>query len=459
MKKITVFYISCLLGLVCSCSDFLALSPDVKIATPETYADLRALLSDEFTINRFALGQLEMGVDDYFVPYSNWVALNAFDQDMYLWKPHYLYLKDGLNNFWTSPYRPIAVANIVLETLVRNKLEETQQGQQLKGEALFIRSFQTFQLNLVFSPTYHSATATTDLAPPLRLSSSIDLLSRRGTVAESYAQIIADLKEAEALLSNRSEQLTRASKFSVQALLARVYLAMGDYPQALYYADAVLTAYPHLLDFNELTTIDKVDPFPVMENPEVLYYATSFAGNRLIYSSTANVDTTLYKSFSSDDLRKTAFFSQRADGYQLFKGFYSGTEVSMFVGMATNELYLIKAECLMRLDKLQEGMDVLNQLLVKRWKSGTFTPFLISDKSSTLKLLYIERRKELIRRGLRWMDLKRLNREPEFAKTLVRKMRIDGKEEIYELPPNDLRYVHLIPEDVIQYTGIPQNPR
>ncbi|MGI8583213.1 MAG: RagB/SusD family nutrient uptake outer membrane protein, partial [Chitinophagaceae bacterium] len=64
-------------------------------------------------------------------------------------------------------------------------------------------------------------------------------------------------------------------------------------------------------------------------------------------------------------------------------------------------------------------------------------------------------RKELVFRGQRWFDLRRLNKDPRFAKTLTRKL--NGK--ITELPANDPRYTEYIPLDVIGFTGMQQNMR
>ena len=96
----------------------------------------------------------------------------------------------------------------------------------------------------------------------------------------------------------------------------------------------------------------------------------------------------------------------------------------------------------------------LNELLVKRWKAGTFIPFSASTKEEALQIIKEERRKELLFRGLRLADIKRYNRDGD-AITLTRT--IGG--EAYSLPPNDLRYAIAIPEDIIKQTGMPQNPR
>jgi AAA+ ATPase superfamily predicted ATPase len=96
----------------------------------------------------------------------------------------------------------------------------------------------------------------------------------------------------------------------------------------------------------------------------------------------------------------------------------------------------------------------LNHLLVRRWKTGTFVPFTAATAEEALDLILLERRKELVFRGVRWMDLKRLNKEGRNIE-LVRNL--DGQ--IYRLAPNDLRYAMAIPKDIIQMTGIAQNPR
>lgn len=65
-----------------------------------------------------------------------------------------------------------------------------------------------------------------------------------------------------------------------------------------------------------------------------------------------------------------------------------------------------------------------------------------------------ERRKELILRGVRWGDIKRLNViEPTIALT-----RTVGNE-MYQILPNSPRYALPIPNDEIVMSGIEQNER
>ena len=78
-----------------------------------------------------------------------------------------------------------------------------------------------------------------------------------------------------------------------------------------------------------------------------------------------------------------------------------------------------------------------------------------SGTDDALKKILTERRKELLLRGIRWTDLRRLNYDSQFATTLTRVVNT----QIITLMPNDNRYVYPIPNDEILYSGVTQNPR
>jgi hypothetical protein len=75
-----------------------------------------------------------------------------------------------------------------------------------------------------------------------------------------------------------------------------------------------------------------------------------------------------------------------------------------------------------------------------------------ADRADALKKIRTERRKELLMRGMRWIDLKRYNREGE---NLVISRNIGGK--LVSLAPNAGYYALPIPVDIIEQTGIAQN--
>ncbi|MCH5599507.1 RagB/SusD family nutrient uptake outer membrane protein [Niabella ginsengisoli] len=127
-----------------------------------------------------------------------------------------------------------------------------------------------------------------------------------------------------------------------------------------------------------------------------------------------------------------------------------------FNGFATDELFLIKAECLTRLERPDEAMQVLNQLLVKRFDKSSFTPIVVPDGKSALDIILEERRKELCLRGMwRWIDTRRYNAYDD--KKIIPQRLIDGQ--IYSLEPGSLHYAFLIPQAVVDQGSVEQNKR
>jgi len=231
---------------------------------------------------------------------------------------------------------------------------------------------------------------------------------------------------------------------------------MGDYEKAGINADKAISGGAILMDFNDKTFISETTTFPFpsygLKNPEILFYGSRqspIAGYDIV-----NIDSALFKSYADNDLRKSIFYKVLDNGIT-FKGSYTGQSI-VFSGLATNELYLIRAESYARENKFKEAMSDLNELLQKRYLSGKFIPLTASNAEEALKIILTERRKELpVTGNVRWEDLRRLNLDPKFQTTITHI--IEGVK--YTLPPNDLRYIFPIPANEIQLSGITQNPR
>jgi starch-binding outer membrane protein, SusD/RagB family len=204
-----------------------------------------------------------------------------------------------------------------------------------------------------------------------------------------------------------------------------------------------------LIDYNSLSSSSS---YPISRfNSEVLFHAAQLP--TLVYSGWARVDSNLYNSYASNDLRKTIYFKQFSDSTFYFRGSYDGS-VSLFFGLAIDEVYLIRAECEARLGNISEAMTDLNGLMVNRWLTGTFTPFTATNSQDALNIVLTERRKELLMRDSRWMDIKRLNKE---GGNIDLTRNLNGL--LYHLTANDNNFALPIPEYVISLTGIVQNPR
>lgn len=439
--------------LLLGCKKYLGVIPDKSLVVPSSLEDLQALLDNNMTMNFLIMGEGEVSADNYYLTYDGWSSLQDGDRNAYIWGSELFY--DNTNqNEWFWLYRPVYTANVVLESLQKIKKggKKDASYDNIKGSALFYRAYSFYFLVTTYAKAYDSATASTDLGIPLRLSSDFNKTLVRSNVQACYQQIIGDVMEAVFLLPVTPENVMRPSRAAAYGLLARTYLSMRKYKKAGLYADSCLMLKNDLIDYSQSPrmTDQNANPFEPF-NSEVIYDA--HGGIAPLKIQYGKVDSTLYKSYEPDDLRKILFFSSNGDGSYAFVGNYFDP-YDQFYGLATDEMYLTRAECSAREGNNHAALNDLNMLLSKRWKAGTFIPFTASDTPDALPLILRERQKELLFRNLRWMDIKRFNKEGANI-TLIRIL--NGQN--YTLPPNDNRFALPLPATIINLSGMQQNPR
>jgi tetratricopeptide (TPR) repeat protein len=447
---ITLFSVSCKKQ-----DDYLAAVPDESLGVPSTLNDLQLMLQQENYFNASDPGFGTLSADEYYVSDASWISSSPLEQNVYLWaKEIYPNQTDQIDD-WNSSYLQVYTANTVLDVLsgIKNIGNPVNpQHDVIKGSALFFRAKAFYNLLQIFSLPYDSVTAGTQLGIPLRLSADLNIKSVRSSEQECYNQILQDLQTAVSLLPATTAHPTQPTIAAADGFLARVYLTMGNYTKAFQFADACLAGNHSLMDYNSL----KLGAFPIASsllNEDIFHCATLNYG--IFGYSDAIIDSNLYHSYQSNDLRKSIFFYYYRNQWT-WNGTYDVIETNIvFDGIATDEMYLIRAECYARLGNTTAAMNDLNALLVKRWKTGTFVPYTAVNADDALQQILAERKKELLFRGTRWTDLRRLNKDPRFAVTLTR--RIKGV--TYTLPPNDPRYTLPIPYPEIRLSGIQQNAR
>ncbi len=458
MKK--SFYISrlllCSVCMLCtiSCGKYLEEKADYSVSVAETLNDLRALLDNEGDLNRNLPGLLETGTDDYYVSADQYGVVPPYLQEIYIWSAD-LNATDLAS--WITPYKAIMMANAVLNALDRVPNTNPQLYQELYGEAHFIRGYQLFLLAQIFCQPYNSLTAKQELGLPLKFEADLAEKIQRSNLNDTYQQIIDDLKKAADNLDNRSKFISRPSKAAAFMALARTYLAMGDYLSAESFTDKALRITDDLLDYKTVAA-ESAQPFNT-KNPELIYYAETGQSYQLIYPDYSFISNDLYAMYDALDLRKSLFFSVNSSNQISFRGYYANTAVSYFGGFATPELYLTKAECLARRGAMEEAANYLDQLLSNRWKDKSYGIHLESHKNILLTFILDERRKEMLMRGVRWMDIRRLNALDNRGIALKRDLLVNGEMKLFVLPANDPRFCLPIPQEVILQSQIPQNLR
>jgi len=423
---------------------------DKNLAVPSTLSDCQGLLDNTGEMNANSCGIAEVASDGHGVLPSGWLLESDQEHNAYTWTHDKPVVSSP---DWNASYRRVAYCNQVLEVLEEIKpgnAGDRQWWNEMKGAALFQRGRSFFELAQVFAPDYTLPLTVDRPGIPLRLTTDVNEPSVRATVGQTYDRILADLRMASQLLPLSPVYKTRPSKPAALAMLARVCLAMQAYDSAYAYADSCLLLQNSLLDYNGLD-MSSATPYPVPRfNSEVIFHATLVKWGNIL--GDIMVDSSLYALYDSTDLRRGCFFNCGVQAIQ-FKGSYYGGQL-LFSGLAVDEQYLIRAECRARRGDSAGAMGDLITLLGKRYRAGHFAPPAVANAKEVLAIVLRERRKELYLRGLRWTDIRRLNHTMEAAVTITR---VAGGD-TFRLEPGSYRYVFPIPDDIIQVTGMAQNP-
>jgi len=439
--------------VITGCKKYLDVKSDSRLVIPKTLQDVQGLLDDANIMNlRTSPSFGEASSDDLFLPLAGYNAVGLTGQEAYTWRP----TPYRIGNDWNLGYLAIYNSNLSLELLgkIERSVVNSAAWDNAQGSALFYRAYYFLMLTSQHGLAYDGSHSTTDLGVVLRLNSDFNVPSFRSSVDECYRQVVNDGMQALSLLPDYPQHVMRPSKGAAAALLSRCYLYMRKYDLCLQYAQEALKLNAKLMNFNgdpDLLALSTAVPIKKF-NKETIWYAELNSSFGITNVTRFRIDSTLYASYNTNDLRKTAFF-KLATPYQQFKGNYTATANIFFSGFATDEIYLNSAECKAKLNDLVGAMDDLNTLLKTRWRNTVaYVPMVATGKDDALVKIRDERRKELLMRGLRFGDIKRYNKE---GANITLKRVIDGK--TFTLSPNSNYYALPLPTDIIELTGMPQN--
>lgn len=464
-----IYFLILLAGLLSACQkEFLDAKSNQSQKVPTTLADYQAMLDNTTgganPMNERSSHTLGMiGADEYFISDAYYYLFpadgnTAYMRNAYVWAKEVYMPVVGVNYEpydFNVGYGRILTCNIVLDGL--KSLPQTAgnkpEWENVKGSALFYRALNYYNLAQLYAQPLGLATAES-LGLPLRSEADPTLKLGRSSLAQTYELIQADLAQAAELLPQEGINLYRPNQLAVQALWMRLYLQQEDYERALEAAEHILASRSELLDYNELTaTANYTFQLYARGNKEV-FFATAGFDAGFLNTDILQVDEGLYSNYAEDDLRKSLFFKVDVDGRKLYWGSYYGNTM-FFTGFALDEVYLVRAEALARLGNVRESCATLNSLLRKRYASGTYSDYVSEDVKEVLDKVLLERRKQLIFRGVRWEDLRRLNLQAETAKTLTRQL----GDQTYKLEPNSKGYVWPIPPEAVVAGSFVQNER
>ncbi|GAB3231195.1 RagB/SusD family nutrient uptake outer membrane protein [Algoriphagus aestuariicola] len=437
IKNLKAMGFAAVAALTISCEGFLDEKPSKSILVPESVAEFEAILDNYDRLSNTAPLPF-LYSDDYWTTEPNWLRFSPWQQRAYAWSMEPYLLEETPQDYFNL-YRRIFMANVVLEKLDEGPDWKQEDIDRLRGRALFFRASGYFELAVLFLA--HPAEGTAS-APkiPLKSSSRFDRVDGWLDASQAFAMILADLTTALPLLPEKTALPTQPSRFGGYALMARIYLYLGDYGKAAESAEQVLEGGFELIDYAKLN-MDLAFPVSGFNSEVVLF---SFMGSQSMVTSNnaAFVDSLLVRDYDATDYRSKFLFRNTA-GFHSFKGNYTGTP-DIFSGIALDEVLLVLAEANVRLGQVDEGLVYLDRLLGKR--IADYQPMESMEGEEALETVLDHRRKSLLFRGQRWMDLKRFSVLDSKRPLLQRK--INGETVGFEAQPGNFRV--MVPSSEIQ---------
>ncbi|MBR8537204.1 RagB/SusD family nutrient uptake outer membrane protein [Carboxylicivirga sediminis] len=332
---------------------------------------------------------------------------------------------------WATAYQAITRASNVINAIDETYDPATEPGvdleeiDHLKAEALFVRALGHFDLVRVYAQPYTYQKES--LGVPVVLVSEIGEPARN-TVAEVYNQIVTDLEAALPLFKDggiaREEVDSKAfaDAAAAQALLARVYLYMGNYSKAEEYASKVIANE----DFEIYTAAEYGSVWGTNGASEIIFevygdqnqsYAPYWSEIGYIYDpdgSYADVCATnnLLALYEETDVRADVFAEESKGNYPgyVWPDKYPGKDgvnkQNNIPVLRLSEMYLIRCEAYLNGEgTMAQAVADFNKIRANR---GATELGII-----TMTDLFNERRRELCFEGHLLYDYARLNKTIE----------------------------------------------
>lgn len=340
-----------------------------------------------------------------------------------------------------------------------NKLTECtpQQQEMIKAQAKVLRAMAYFHLVNYYADQYTKENAKMTLAVPLVVSANVQSPSPQVSIDEIYQFIISDLSETSIeLLPLSNETLFHPTKAAGYGMLARVYLQMSDYENALKFAQKALDINSKLFDWRPYYLANKTEfdnpdlyaysfPEVTRTNPENYVFAFS---TQMATSKPFNIPLERAADFEPGDLRLITKWKFRkyetGDRFFSFRGdnFNGG-------GISSPEMYYIKAECLARKGQIKEAMDLLNDVRITRFRTEDYKPLAASTEIEAINYIRKDKSLEFLQTVIPFYDMRRFNKDPKYATTLTKV--VNGK--TYTLKPDSHMWIMPFSEKIMTNPG------
>jgi hypothetical protein len=408
----SIYFALLLLVFSSSCKKFLTENPNNALPAGQS-------ITDAGTARAAILGAYD-GVQNYYTgSNANYVTLGTITADNVIFNgtlSQYLQLDqdaipaDNVTTVATYQliYKAINAANSVISYVpaVNDPLLTATEKTSILGEAYFIRALGYFDLGRGWGGVQLQLTPTSSVAALKGV--------KRSTLEATYAQVQADLIQAEALLPEDATTRNRAQKSAARALHARLDLYRQRWDSAEIYATKVIsnTKYTLVTPYQTFFTAPFLSAESVLElsfsandknNFWNLWYPSSFGGQYTLKPSASVIGK--LNDPAAGGGRKTLIAGSGASVYGvLYNTTASSTDPSYVIRIA--ELYLIRAEARAHLNDLSGALADLNAIRARAGVGASAA----SAQADVLQAIEDENSVEFAFEAHRWFDLVRTQR-------------------------------------------------
>ncbi|GGH62993.1 hypothetical protein HNQ91_002622 [Filimonas zeae] len=415
--------VALLLATAVSCKkSFLEIEPKGVIIAQKT-SDYDLLLNNTDLVIANAGNHTLMG-DELASVEPRWTGASFADKKLFQWQTD-IYTGGDDAAETLNPSKHLYIYNKIIGEVMSSTEGREDTKKALRAEALAGRAWVHFLWVNFFGKPYNAATAATDPAFTLILDSDVNNGPyTKVSVQAMYNQIIADLTAAiPDMASAGVYHRIRMSKAAAQGLLAKVYIFMGRFDEALPLLNESISnlalstpgtsSGTSLMDYQTLPAGSAtVAPYD-QENVYAKQYSNTYTGtsNRNFWLSPATMAL-----YGASDMRRKWFGDSltMTNGVKMFR---RNRQLSAFYGLRVPELYLLRAEVKARKEDLEGAVSDLLTLRQKRIPAADagVPATAAAAKMPLLQFIMEERIREFSAQGYRWFDMRRLSVDPLFA--------------------------------------------
>src|SRR6056297_303899 len=470
-KKLLTVMLFALLLNACDTESVLNVDPSISVSIDQAFTDPEVFesyvigiydeLSDPAYLPRLIPWSDVRGGDAMVIPTNNFgrypIEYNFREN------PNSAY---GSDDLWFQGYDIIGLANPALAAIADAPLSDANKA-LFEAELLAFRAKAYHDLVRVFALPYSAGRDNPGVVLTVEERSPTDPPLGRATVGEVYDQMVVDLERAEQLMPESRTDIFKWTKKSIQGMLARVHLDMGNWSDASAAAQRAMDGVPlmseeeYFAGFDEPTSEWLMGGGVTADDSNGFLSVHSFWDTRRLGYSSLRLDITFIDdNFSPTDFRGYPLLRQSngtpivSTGYVSNKWEHNPNFNQDEMLMRVSEMYLIAAEAEARDPQGDESLaqqflfDIQSRADVNAVMSGNTGQDLIDE-------IVLERRKELYAEGHAYFDLQRLQKD------LVRTEEGGHYADPLNIPFNDFRRLSPIPQfelDANEVIRDQQNP-